>query len=85
MRWKSPTFDEAGHLSSGYSYLKTNDYRLNQNNPPFIKKWMALPLLFMNLNIPLDHPSWRKANPTEFGRQFLYYNNKNAEKILFLG
>ncbi len=85
MRWKSPTFDEAGHLSSGYSYLKTNDYRLNQNNPPFIKKWMALPLLFMNLNIPLDHPSWREANPTEFGRQFFYYYNKNAEKIIFLG
>ena len=85
MRLKSPTFDEAGHLSSGYSYLKTNDYRLNKNNPPFIKRWMALPLLFMNLNIPLDHPSWKVANPTEFGRQFFYYDNKNADKILFWG
>lgn len=85
MRWKSPTFDEAGHLASGYSYLKTNDYRLNKNNPPFIKRWMALPLLFMNLNIPIDHPSWKEANPTEFGRQFFYYYNQNAEKILFMG
>ena len=51
MRQKSPTFDEVGHLPAGYSYLKTNDYRLYINNPPFIKQLAALPLLFLNLKM----------------------------------
>jgi hypothetical protein len=40
----SATFDEMAHLPAGYSYLRWNDYRLNPEHPPLIKKWAALPV-----------------------------------------
>jgi hypothetical protein len=43
----SPTTDEGVHLSAGYSYLVTGDYRLNPEHPPLLKKLAALPLLPM--------------------------------------
>ena len=42
---ESATFDETSHLVSGYSYLRWNDYRMNSEHPPLLKKWAALPLL----------------------------------------
>ncbi len=41
----SLTIDEGLHITSGYSILKTGDYRLIEEHPPLIKTWMALPLL----------------------------------------
>src|SRR5881397_3128466 len=48
----SQTSDEAVHLSAGYSYLKTADFRLNPEHPPLVKEWAALPLLFFDLQFP---------------------------------
>ena len=45
MRQLSATFDETTHLPSGYSYIATGDFRLNQQHPPLIKILSALPLL----------------------------------------
>lgn len=44
---QSATYDETSHLPAGYSYLCWNDYRLNPEHPPLIKKLCALPLLFL--------------------------------------
>jgi len=84
MHVKSPTFDEVGHLGAGYSYLKTNDYRLYQTNPPLLRQIAAFPLLFMDLKAPLDHKSWEKADATAFGTQLLYRSNVDADKIFFI-
>lgn len=43
----SPTTDEGVHLSAGYSYLVRDDYRLNPEHPPLLKKLAALPLVPM--------------------------------------
>ena len=63
MLQKSPTADEAAHhIATGYSFLKTRDFRLNSTAPPLMEELSAVPLLFMNdLRLPLDHPSDRKS------------------------
>ena len=34
---KSMMVDDVIHIPSGYSYLKTHDFRLNQEHPPLLK------------------------------------------------
>lgn len=46
---ESATYDETSHLVSGYSYLRWNDYRMNSEHPPLLKKWAALPLLGLQI------------------------------------
>ena len=41
----SATSDEVAHLPAGYSYWTWNDYRMNPEHPPLMKKLAALPLL----------------------------------------
>ena len=74
MLQKSPTADEAAHhIATGYSFLKTRDFRLNSTAPPLMEELSAIPLLFMDgLRLPLDHPSWTSIQRTEFGWQFLF-------------
>ena len=56
----SPTFDEPVHLAAGYSYLKADDYRYNsQDHPPFAKMVAAIPLLFLDAALPIQHPYWQ--------------------------
>ncbi|MBU1075077.1 glycosyltransferase family 39 protein [Patescibacteria group bacterium] len=82
---ESQTIDEGSHLSSGYTYITTGDFRLNPEHPPLIKEVSALPLLFLPIEAPLDHISWTEQNQWEFGRQFLYNNTVDADLILLLG
>ncbi|MBU2236257.1 glycosyltransferase family 39 protein, partial [Patescibacteria group bacterium] len=82
---ESQTIDEGSHLSSGYTYVTTRDFRLNPEHPPLIKEVSALPLLFLPIEAPLDHISWTEQNQWEFGRQFLYNNTVDADLILLLG
>ena len=44
IRANSPTYDEAAHLAAGYSYLAKRDFRINPENPPLNKMFLALPL-----------------------------------------
>ena len=89
IRDDSFTFDETAHVTAGFSYLTQKDMRLNPEHPPLIKDLAALPLLFLNLNFPKDHPSWtQKDNPVwwqqfEIGSQFLYHSGNNPDQILF--
>lgn len=80
---KSPICDEAGHhIAAGFSYIKTGDFRMNPSAPPLIRLIMGFPLVFLDLKLPLDHPSWSSIDSTEFSRQFLYVCNKNAGEIV---
>ena len=83
VRDESQTWDEAIHLSAGYSYWKTGDYRLNPEHPPLGKLWNAIPLLFGDVPLPLGHPSWQKNQEFEFGLQFLYNGPYPAGDLLF--
>lgn len=80
----SPTCDEiAHHVASGYSYVKTGDFRLNPANPPLLRMVSAAPLLFLKLNAPFTDRSWQEGNSPVFGHQFFYESNHNADQIIF--
>ena len=80
----SAIVDEIAHIPAGYSYVRYSDYRLNPEHPPLIKDLAGLPLLLLDLEFPLDHPSWtRDVNGQwEVGWHFLYHYGNNADLIL---
>src|SRR5216684_5671022 len=60
---KSPTFDEPQHLTAGYSYWVTNDFRLDPENGNLTARWAALPLLLSNTKfVPIVDPGWQRAD-----------------------
>ena len=77
------TSDDNVALISGYSYLRTQEYRLEPQNPPLIKDLAAVPLLFMSIHQPWDHKSWvEDGDPDTLGRVFLYHSGNDADAIL---
>lgn len=88
MRAKSPTYDEVAHLPAGYSYWVTGRIRLNPEHPPFIKLLCALPLLALDLKLPLPAAELaRGVLPPffqwEFGQRFFCAND--AQALLWRG
>lgn len=77
--------DESVHLSAGYSYLLTHDFRLNPEHPALLKQLAALPLVFLGPRLPTDHPSWAVSDQWKFGDVFLYENVLPADRMLFWG
>ncbi|MEP6568946.1 MAG: glycosyltransferase family 39 protein [Acidobacteriota bacterium] len=47
---KSITNDEIVHVPAGYYHLVAGKFQLNNEHPPLIKLWAALPLLFIQPN-----------------------------------
>lgn len=47
---KSITNDEIVHIPAGYYHLVDGDFQLNNEHPPLVKMWAALPLLFIQPN-----------------------------------
>jgi hypothetical protein len=80
----SQTSDEGAHLSAGYSYLKTADFRLNPEHPPLIKELAALPLLPFHLDFPWG-PLWDQAEEWNIGRLFVHENRLPNDTLLLLG
>lgn len=70
---KSPTFDEPQHLTAGYSYWATGDFRLDPENGDLPAMWAALPLVFGNTKfIPLNDRGWQRAEEGRTAHQFFY-------------
>ncbi len=54
--------DEGLHIASGYSILRTGDYRLVEEHPPLVKIWAALPLLLVpDIPDPRQFSAWEEA------------------------
>src|SRR2546423_1782125 len=80
---KSPTFDEPQHLTAGYSYLVTNDFRLDPENGRLPALWAALPLLFDNLSfVPLNDRGWRRAEEGRTAHQFFYEVGNDPDQMV---
>jgi len=87
IREDAVTTDESPHITAGYSYLRFQDMRLNPEHPPLIKDAAAIPLLFQDINFPIDHPAWTSMVNAQWdlGPQFLYRSGNNPDKIIFWG
>ncbi|MEA3341058.1 MAG: hypothetical protein U9R15_13930, partial [Chloroflexota bacterium] len=58
----SITIDEGLHITSGYTILRSGDFRLVEEHPPLVKIWEALPLLAVSdLPDPRTLPPWEEA------------------------
>ncbi len=67
-RSTSMVIDEGMHLASGYSILRTGDYRLVEEHPPLVKLWASLPLFFVpDISDPRGLAAWEEAllDPTD--------------------
>jgi hypothetical protein len=61
-RATSMTIDEGLHITSGYTMLRTGDYRLVEEHPPLVKIWIALPFLGVSdLPDPTSFAPWAEA------------------------
>lgn len=80
---KSASFDEQYHLTAGYSYLRTGDFRLATTHPPLAGVIAALPLLArQDINLPLDNPLWEQGNRYDFSDVFLWQANSEPHSML---
>lgn len=87
IRHKSTTFDEIAHLTRGYSYLRTGDFRLGPPHPPLAHYWAALPAVVSDSVFPevQDDPDWWAANVWKVGRKFFYESGNDVQAMLFRG
>jgi multisubunit Na+/H+ antiporter MnhF subunit len=82
IRQESQTWDEAIEIASGYRYLKTGEYRFFLEHPPLGRIAVALPLLLMNPELPVDDPAQGDMPNVQYGADFLYRNRVSADALL---
>ena len=89
IRANSQTHDEAVHLTAGYSYLATHDFRLNPEHPPLLKEWAALPI-YLRYHLPFKPAAnlWERTPEAEkwgISRDFFYHSAVPYDELLTLG
>jgi len=86
---ESPSGDELAHIFSGYSYVKTGEWRFNLEHPPLIKDLSGMSLRFFENpvfpnelfnNIKAGFWGWQ----WEMGGKLIYEINNNSDLLLFL-
>ncbi len=82
-RRTSVTWDEVVYPAAGYSYWKTGKLWMNTEHGPLSKLLIALPLLPLRLELPLESPAWASRDGYRLGFEFLHHNNRPAQMILF--
>lgn len=84
VRDKSTTYDEIAHLTAGYSYWLTGDYRLHPENGVLPQRWAALPLLMQNVRFPeRDERAWWHSDVWTLGPVFFYRLGNNLDSMLW--
>jgi MFS family permease len=80
------TGDEIAHLTAGYSYWKTDDYRLQPENGNLPQRWAAIPLLNRGLRFPTqDQNAWRISDVWDLGFQWFYQSGNDLAAMLRAG
>ncbi len=77
-RRNSITWDEDDHIYAGYMSWKQADFGLNPEHPPLVKLVAAIPLLNMQLKMPVLQDRFFKHEAFLGGKDFLFKNNANA-------
>ncbi|MBP6508128.1 MAG: glycosyltransferase family 39 protein [Opitutaceae bacterium] len=82
-RQKSPTSDEAAHLTAGLAYWEFNDYRLQPENGNLPQRWEALPAWWSGQQLPAQHPDWAVSNVWGIGRAYFRAQGEGLEQTIF--
>lgn len=83
---KSITCDEVAHLTAGYTYWQTGDYRLVPEHPPLAQLWAALPLNFMTIDLPpASELSWQTSDVWTYGTTLLFQSDNDGHRMLMAG
>src|SRR5262249_9226033 len=78
-----PTFDEPVHLAAGYSYWTTGSFRLNREDPPFLKLLWAAPLLIGDRPpYPYDVAAATNDDHWHVGTAFLFHSGRSPRELL---
>jgi hypothetical protein len=86
MATKSVAFDELAHLTAGYSYWTTGDFRLQPENGNLPQRWAGLGVLSARPVFPsTDQPAWWGSSVWELSEQFLFKLGNDADTLLFRG
>ena len=71
----SITFDENVHITTGYSILRTGDFRLIKAHPPLLEVWTGWPIaLDPNMPDPRQVPAWEQGDRPLFARNKVWWN-----------
>lgn len=81
----SATIDEVAHIADGYGLVVHQDNRLNPEHPPLLKTLAGLVVVAQVQNDIVDTKSWIDSNQWGAGRELLYWQDNDADRILFLG
>ena len=83
---KSITNDEIVHIPAGYYHLVAGEFQLNNEHPPLVKIWAALPLLFIQPEEP-PAPKTEDENFMErtwgFHERFWQANRARFQTVTF--
>jgi hypothetical protein len=83
---KTITVDETIHIPAGYYHLVTGDFQINNEHPPLVKMWAALPLLLIQ---PAEPPAIAGADENyknrtwSFHQRFWEMNRARFDTISF--
>jgi hypothetical protein len=86
VRNKSPTYDEPSHVTGGYSYWLTGDYRLNPENGNLAQRWLSLPVLLSRARFPaLDQEKWTHPDTggVNLAQEFFYDSGNDPDALLW--
>lgn len=69
--------DERAHIGAAFTYLDSQDMRLNPEHPPLFKNLAGIPLLFLDPVFPYDSQEWRDGNNEQWslGVRFIHEND----------
>src|ERR1022692_2394591 len=64
-RVKSPSWDEAGHIAAGLTYVTTGNFLVNPQHPPLLKELSGMALMLSGARLPAGAPTQEfvKGNP----------------------
>ncbi|MCW1929975.1 MAG: glycosyltransferase family 39 protein [Candidatus Kerfeldbacteria bacterium] len=81
----SATVDEVAHIGDGYAVVAHQDNRLNPEHPPLLKALAGMMVAAQFPNDIVGTSSWAEHNQWGAGRELLYWQDNNANWLLFAG
>ena len=80
------TFDETAHLTAGYSYWSSGEYRLQPENGNLPQRLAAIPSLAKDIQAPAwEGEAWTRADVWWFGRELFFHLGNDTANLLLAG